>query len=83
MFGVDPKEAGCRVVEAINMILEMWTSTPPYEIDGDFWSIRLTDNLDPDMGLSGINHPLQTPHPPIFTPCITRDSLGLRQAAAM
>ena len=82
MFGVDPKDTGSRVVEAINMILKMWTSAPPYEFDGEFWSIRLADNLDVEMGLTGIHHPLQSPHPPIFTPCINRDSIGLRKAAA-
>jgi len=49
MFGVDPKEAGRRVVEAINIILEIWTSTPPYDINGEFWSIQLAENLDPEM----------------------------------
>ena len=82
MFGVDPKEAGRRVVEAINIILEIWTSTPPYDINGEFWSIQLAENLDPEMGLAGIHPPLQTPHPPIYTPCISRDSIGLRKAAA-
>tara|TARA_B100000029_G_scaffold480877_1_gene529357 strand:- start:545 stop:1633 length:1089 start_codon:yes stop_codon:yes gene_type:complete len=82
VFGVDPQEAGRRVVESINMILDMWTNDPPYSFDGDFWRIHLEDNLDPEMGLVGIHHPLQQPHPPIFTPCISRDSVGLRKAAA-
>jgi len=82
MFGVEPSEAGRRVVESINMILELWTSDPPYDLSGEFWKIRLHDNLDTEMGLGGPHRPLQQPHPPIWTPSISRDSVGLRKAAA-
>ena len=81
IFGIDPEQAGARVVESINMILEMWTSDPPWELEGQFWNIRLAENLDAEMGLGGLHRPLQTPYPPIWFPCITRNSVGISKAA--
>jgi len=82
MFGIDPKDMGPRVVESINMILKLWSEDPPIDLDGDFWSIHLSENLDGEMGLGSLHRPLQKPHPPIYTPCIRRDSVGVRKAAA-
>ncbi len=82
MYGVDPKDMGPRVVEAINMILEIWTSDAPYELKGQFWNLTLKENLDAEVGLGGLHKPLQRPHPPIHFPSISRGSVGMRAAAA-
>ncbi len=82
VYGVDPKETSARVAEAIDMILKIWTTDPPYEIPGRFWHVQLQRALDPEMGLGTLHKPLQRPYPPIHVPCIARDSQGLRQAAA-
>ena len=55
MFGIDPKDMGPRVVESINMILKLWSEDPPIDLDGDFWSIHLSENLDGEMGLGSLH----------------------------
>lgn len=80
VYGVDPKETSARVVEAIDMILRIWTSDPPYEMEGRFWRFSLKEHLDIEMGLGALHKPLQRPHPPIAIPCISRQSIGVRKA---
>ena len=82
LYGVDPKETGARVTEAIDMILAIWSGEPPYEIDGRFWKIRLIDAVDAELGIGALHKPLQRPTPPIFVPSISRGSAGLKAAAA-
>jgi len=82
VYGVDPKDTGARVVEAIDMILKIWSSAPPYEIDGKFWKVRLRDTVNTELGIGALHKPLQQPYPPIFVPSISRASRGLQAAAA-
>ena len=82
VFGVEPQDTGRRVVEAINMIMEIWTSDPPYDIDGEFWRVRLKENINEELGIGTLHKPFQQPHPPIYVPCISRKSAGVRSAAA-
>src|ERR1700726_46790 len=46
LYGADPKNASAMTEEAIDMILRLWSSDPPYEITGKFWSIRLKKSVD-------------------------------------
>ena len=82
VFGVDPADAGSRVAESIDMILKIWQSDAPLELLGKFWNVRLSKNLDPEMGLCGLHKPLQRPHPPIAVPSVSRQSAGIERAAA-
>jgi alkanesulfonate monooxygenase SsuD/methylene tetrahydromethanopterin reductase-like flavin-dependent oxidoreductase (luciferase family) len=81
LFGVQPHETGARVAEAIDMILKIWTSEPPYRMEGRFWKLRLEDSLDLAMGIGQLHKPYQRPYPPIFVPGISRSSPGLTAAA--
>src|SRR5579863_6823440 len=82
VYGVDPQDMSARVGESADMILKIWTSDPPYEISGNFWNVSLQKHLDPEMGLGALHKPLQTPHPPICIPSISRRSVGIEKAAA-
>jgi len=82
MWRVDPQQSGAMVGEAIDMILKLWTSDPPYEIRGKFWTVSLERTVTPELGIGAIHKPLQRPHPPIAVPCINRNSAGLRMAGA-
>ena len=82
VYGVKPEETGARVTEAIDMILEIWRSDPPYKIEGKFWNVSLEETVDAEMGIGGLHKPLQQPTPPIFVPSISRASGGLKAAAA-
>jgi alkanesulfonate monooxygenase SsuD/methylene tetrahydromethanopterin reductase-like flavin-dependent oxidoreductase (luciferase family) len=79
-FGLEPSDTSARVAEAIEMVLAIWTSDPPYELDGRFWQVRVKDKIDLQMGLGPLPKPLQRPHPPIAAPCISRNSPGVRKA---
>ena len=82
MWRVDPPQSGAMIAEAIDIILKLWTSDPPYEIEGKFWNVSLKNTVTPELGIGAIHKPLQRPYPPIAAPCITRDSLGLKRAGA-
>ena len=80
LYGVDPKQGGKMVREAIEIILKLWETEPPYEYEGEFWSIRLRDTVDEETGLGFIHKPLQQPHPPIAMPGMSRDSYSMKYA---
>ena len=70
------------VAEAMDIILKLWTSDPPYEIKGNFWNITLKKSVDPDMHIGTMHRPLQQPYPPISVPCVGRDSFSVKTAGA-
>ena len=82
LFGVHPQDTGPRVAEAIDIILKLWTSDPPYRIDGKFWNVSLRERVDHELRIGTLHKPLQRPHPPIYVPSISRSSPGLQAAAA-
>ena len=45
-------------IEAIDMILKLWASDPPYEIDGKYWKIHLKKTVDEETGIGYIHKPL-------------------------
>jgi alkanesulfonate monooxygenase SsuD/methylene tetrahydromethanopterin reductase-like flavin-dependent oxidoreductase (luciferase family) len=81
VYGDDPGDSAARVGEAVDMILKIWTSDPPYEIPGKFWNVSLRRHVDLEMGLGALHKPFQKPHPPIAIPSISRSSAGIRKAA--
>jgi alkanesulfonate monooxygenase SsuD/methylene tetrahydromethanopterin reductase-like flavin-dependent oxidoreductase (luciferase family) len=80
LCGVDPKNAPAMVEEALDMILRLWSSGPPYEIAGKFWNISLKKTVDTETGIGYIPRPLQQPHPPISLPAMSRNSPTMRLA---
>ncbi len=80
LYGAEPKNASAMVDEALDMILRLWASEPPYEIEGRFWKIRLKANVDTETGIGYIPKPLQRPHPPIAVPAMSRNSPSMRTA---
>jgi alkanesulfonate monooxygenase SsuD/methylene tetrahydromethanopterin reductase-like flavin-dependent oxidoreductase (luciferase family) len=80
LYGAEPRCAAAMVHEAIDMILRLWASEPPYEIEGNFWTIRLKSTVDPETGIGYIHRPLQQPHPPIAIPGMSRDSPSMKMA---
>jgi alkanesulfonate monooxygenase SsuD/methylene tetrahydromethanopterin reductase-like flavin-dependent oxidoreductase (luciferase family) len=77
LYGADPKNAPAMVDEAIDMILKLWATDPPYEIEGKFWTIRLKKTVDEETGIGYVHKPLQQPHPPIAIPGMSRNSASM------
>ena len=70
-YGIDPKEAYDRLVEAEEIMIKAWT-TPNYEHKGKFWNLRLP-LLRP--------RPYTQPHPFIIRACAGEESmLGMARA---
>src|SRR5262249_14501544 len=80
LFGAEPKNAAAMVDEAIDMVLRLWASEPPYEIEGKFWNVRLKKSVDAETGIGYIPKPYQQPHPPIAMPGTSRHSPTMRTA---
>src|SRR5438093_9264351 len=80
LFGAEPKEAAAMVDEATDMILKMWSSEPPYEMEGKYWTIRLAKSVDVETGIGYVHKPLQQPHPPIAMPGTSLNSATMRSA---
>jgi alkanesulfonate monooxygenase SsuD/methylene tetrahydromethanopterin reductase-like flavin-dependent oxidoreductase (luciferase family) len=83
LFGTEPKYAAAMVDEALNMVLRLWSSEPPYEIEGKFWTIRLKKTVDEETGIGFIPKPLQQPHPPIAMPGTSRNSPTMKTAGRL
>ena len=69
-----------RMAESIGMILKIWSSDGPYELNGDHWTVRLDTSGD-DLGMGVIQKPFQKPHPPIAVPVTSRGSGSVKAAA--
>ena len=82
LFGVDPKDGGAMAAEAIEIILKLWASDPPYSHQGKHWQFQLKDNVDEETLIGFVHKPLQQPHPPIAVPGMSPNSYSLKTAAA-
>ena len=69
-------------LEAINQVLAIWASGPPYNIKGKYWTISTERTLMEDIGQGYIPVPLQRPHPPIVVTVVAPFSKGVTEAAA-
>src|SRR4051794_12498262 len=80
LYGAEPKNAAAMVEEALEMILRLWSSGPPYEIAGKFWRVSLSKGVDAETATGYTPRPLQHPPPPISLPGTSRDSPSMRTA---
>ena len=80
LYGLDPKLGGAMTLEAIDVILNLWSSDPPYHHEGEFWQFSLEQFVDRETQIGFIHKPLQQPHPPIALPGMSRNSHSLKVA---
>jgi len=83
LFGIDPKLGAAMSDEAMEIILKLWSSEPPYEYDGKFWKISLKKHVDTETKIGYIPKPLQLPHPPIALPAMSRGSPTMQNAGRL
>jgi alkanesulfonate monooxygenase SsuD/methylene tetrahydromethanopterin reductase-like flavin-dependent oxidoreductase (luciferase family) len=69
-------------LEAINQVLQIWESEPPYDLKGKYWNVSTRRTLMKDVGQGFIARPLQRPHPPIVVTAVAPFSKGVTEAAA-
>ncbi|KJC36897.1 LLM class flavin-dependent oxidoreductase [Bradyrhizobium sp. LTSP857] len=82
LFGTLERDRNAIFLEAINQVLQIWASEPPYNIEGKFWNITTQKTLMADIGQGFIGRPLQRPHPPIVVTAVAPFSKGVTEAAA-
>ena len=47
------------VVEAVDFIKRIWSQDPPFELEGEFWSILIKDVVVPELGIGFMPKPYQ------------------------
>jgi alkanesulfonate monooxygenase SsuD/methylene tetrahydromethanopterin reductase-like flavin-dependent oxidoreductase (luciferase family) len=70
-----------RMLESIDMILELWSHDPPYEIKGKHWQLSLKDLVVPELGVGYVHKPYQKPHPEIALTAMSPYSDSIKTAA--
>src|SRR5215510_5279133 len=80
LYGVDPKDGGRMSLEAIDVILDLWSHGPPYEHHGEFWKFSLKKTVDYEGLIGFIHQPWQKPHPPIAMRGMSGNSYSMRGA---
>jgi len=80
MYGQDPKQMHSRMAEAIDIILKIWSSDPPYEFKGEHWTVKL-ESVNEELGYGYPPKPYQQPRPPISVPVSSRGSGSVKAAA--
>ncbi|HYC12981.1 MAG TPA: LLM class flavin-dependent oxidoreductase, partial [Stellaceae bacterium] len=81
VFGNLDADRTAMFVEAIDMILKIWTTPAPYDLVGNFWKITTARTLDSEIGQGIILKPFQKPHPPIVVTVVAPFSKGVVSAA--
>jgi alkanesulfonate monooxygenase SsuD/methylene tetrahydromethanopterin reductase-like flavin-dependent oxidoreductase (luciferase family) len=83
MFNLPQAEQRAQMLlEAIDMVLTLWSTNPPYDLPGRFWNLSLKEGVWPDYGVGWVPRPYQTPHPPIALSLVTPNSLSAKTAGA-
>jgi len=77
-FGANRNE---MFVEGINMVLKIWESEPPYDIEGKYWNVSVARTMIPEIGQGFIMKPLQKPHPLIVGTAVAPHSQGVTEMA--
>jgi alkanesulfonate monooxygenase SsuD/methylene tetrahydromethanopterin reductase-like flavin-dependent oxidoreductase (luciferase family) len=67
-------------LEAIDQVLAIWRTEPPYDITGKYWRISTARTLMQDIGQGVLPRPLQRPHPPIVCTVVSPHSDSATQA---
>jgi alkanesulfonate monooxygenase SsuD/methylene tetrahydromethanopterin reductase-like flavin-dependent oxidoreductase (luciferase family) len=68
-------------LEAIDFVIKIWTSEPPYALEGKYWNVTTARTMMTEIGQGLIARPLQKPHPPIVVTAVSPYSQGVTEAA--
>jgi alkanesulfonate monooxygenase SsuD/methylene tetrahydromethanopterin reductase-like flavin-dependent oxidoreductase (luciferase family) len=77
----DRKVRERKAMEAIDIIERIWSQDPPYDIEGEFWTVRLKEAIIPGLGIGYMPKPYRKSGPPISMSVASRNSPTARVAA--
>ncbi len=80
ILGIEPRSSSAMVEEAIDIVVKLWQSDGPIDIEGAFWNVAMKDTVDDAVGLGVIHKPYQLPHPPISMPITSMNSSTAKSA---
>jgi len=80
-FGNLGRDRNAMFVEAIDMVLKLWSTDPPYDLKGQFWEISTAKTMIPEIGQGIVLKPYQLPHPPIVGTVVAPYSKGVTAMA--
>ncbi|MGE0314775.1 MAG: LLM class flavin-dependent oxidoreductase [Lautropia sp.] len=81
VYGNFGKDRNAMFVECIDAVLALWSSDPPYDIDGEYWKISVGKTMIPEIGQGFVMKPYQRPHPPIVGTAVAPHSRGVTEMA--
>ena len=81
VFGNFGKDRNAMFVEGINMVLKIWESEPPYNLEGEFFNVTVGKTMIPEIGQGFIMKPYQRPHPLIVGTAVAPFSKGVTEMA--
>jgi alkanesulfonate monooxygenase SsuD/methylene tetrahydromethanopterin reductase-like flavin-dependent oxidoreductase (luciferase family) len=70
-----------KVIEAVRIMRQIWSRDPPYDIAGEFWNVKLANNVIADLGIGYMPKPYQKGGPPISLSLASPHSSSARTAA--
>ncbi len=69
-----------KAMESIAMIQAIWSQDPPYDLAGEFWTVRIKHAIIPALGIGYMPKPFRKSGPPISMSVSSRDSPTARVA---
>jgi alkanesulfonate monooxygenase SsuD/methylene tetrahydromethanopterin reductase-like flavin-dependent oxidoreductase (luciferase family) len=81
VFGNLDADRTAMFVEGIDMVLKIWASQAPYDLEGKYWKVSTRRTMMLDIGQGIIMTPYQKPHPPIVVTAVAPFSKGVVAAA--
>src|SRR5271168_1348529 len=70
-----------KAMESMRIIQAIWAQDPPYDITGEFWTVRIKDAIIPELGIGYMPKPFRKGGPPISMSVSSRESATARVAA--
>lgn len=81
IFGNLERDRNAMFLEAIDMVLALWSTDAPYDLKGDYWTLSTRKTAIGDIGQGSIIRPFQRPHPPIVGTVVAPFSKGVTAMA--
>lgn len=82
LFGTMDKDRMGMMKEALDHMLAMWATEPPYNLRGEHWTIEMKNWTHHDIKLGYVPKPFQLPHPPVAISAMSPHSSSLQFAGA-
>lgn len=82
IFGTLDKDRNAMFLESINMVLDIWAGSSPYNLKGEYWEVTTERKSMLGIGQGEIIRPFQDPHPPIVGTAVAPFSKGITAMAA-